>query len=89
MKCPNCGSERTFENPNGNGVFCDPCHYPMTTLNDRLLALMQKELGSDPTAAMFLGMFSGNIQSIPENELRSSLQKYLKVLQDLLTPRTP
>jgi len=54
------------------------------TLNERFLAVIEKEMGTDPTMGMLVTMFAGSLQSIPEDELRSHLEMYLKVLQGLL-----
>jgi hypothetical protein len=56
-----------------------------TTLNERVVNLLQQELGDDPSVGMFIPMFEGNILSIPEDELRTQIQKYAKVITDLLT----
>ena len=54
------------------------------TLNQRFLALLEREMGSDPTFGMMLTMFSGNLLSIPEEEFRGQMEKYLRMLTELL-----
>lgn len=55
-----------------------------STLNQRFLALLEQHLGDDPTASMMLTMFGGNLLSIPEQEFRAQMEKYLSMLQELL-----
>lgn len=54
------------------------------TVNERFIKLVQTEVGCDPTFEALLMMFQGNILSIPEEEFRATLEKYLKVLQGVL-----
>lgn len=54
------------------------------TLNERFLALLEQHLGDDPTASMMLTVFGGNLLSIPEQEFRKQMEKYLNLLQELL-----
>jgi hypothetical protein len=54
------------------------------TVNERFLTLVRSEVGDDPTFGMLLQMFEGNVLSIPEEEFRATLAKYLRVLQGVL-----
>ncbi len=55
-----------------------------TSLNERLMARLERELGDDPTFSIAIQMFAGNILSVPEVELREQLTRYCSLLQDLL-----
>ena len=48
------------------------------------MKVIEREVGNDPTFAMMIAMFSGNLLSIPEDELRANLQRYLDMMNAVL-----
>lgn len=48
------------------------------------MKVIEREVGNDPTFAMMIAMFSGNLLSIPEDELRANLQKYIDMMNAVL-----